>query len=272
MRFSADRIEPSRRFLSDNPDMALFGFGKRRPSPAVPPDSRIYAVGDIHGRADLLEKMHKLIGEDAAKAPETRKCIIYLGDYIDRGLRSKDVIDILLQGPPFKGCETIHLKGNHEAAWLGFLDEPATGHAWRQFGGAATIASYGVQAGAGVPKDHELQEVRDQLFARMPPAHLAFLEMLETVWVEADYLFVHAGIRPGVPIEKQEERDLLWIREDFTESSADHGKIIVHGHSLSWEPETFENRIGIDTGAYATGVLTCLTLWGHDRAFLQTQQ
>ncbi len=247
---------------------------RRRPrgdahAPKVPANTRVYAIGDIHGRADLLRNLHRLIAEDAAQAPEDEKIVVYLGDYIDRGLDSRGVIDLLLDAPP-EGVAPVHLKGNHEATLLRFLEDPSVGEAWLTFGGAETLYSYGVARATFASDRHAIADAHRRLVETFPERHRTFLEGLKTTHRIGDYLFVHAGIRPGVPLDEQDEDDLLWIRDPFLYSNADHGCIVVHGHSIRREVEFRPNRIGIDTGAFATGVLTALVLTDSRRTLLQT--
>jgi len=238
-------------------------------APKVPANTRVYAVGDIHGRADLLRNLHRQIAKDATRAPEDEKLVVYLGDYIDRGLDSRGVIDLLIDKPP-EGVAPIHLKGNHEATLLRFLDDPSVGEAWLAYGGAETLYSYGVARATFASDRRAIEAARHRLVETFPDRHRAFLEGLKATHRLGDYLFVHAGIRPGVPLDEQDEDDLLWIREEFLRSTADHGCVVVHGHSIRREVEFRSNRIGIDTGAFATGVLTALVLAGDRRALLQT--
>jgi len=233
----------------------------------APAGSRVYAIGDIHGRADLLAALHRMICDDAAARPVARHVVVYVGDYIDRGPDSRAVIDLLLDAP-LAGFESVHLLGNHEAFLLEFLDDAGAGPDWLFNGGAETLASYGVESPwpFGDPPDRMQAEFR----RRLPARHLTFLRDLRLSHVEGGYLFVHAGVRPGVPLDRQERHDLLWIRDEFLDSGADLGKVVVHGHSIADEPERRRNRIGIDTGAYMTGRLTCLVLEGADRRFLAT--
>lgn len=241
----------------------------RAPSgrPRVPEGRRIYAIGDIHGRADLLAELHGMIVEDAAAAPETQRTIVYLGDLIDRGMDSRGVIELLLAGPP-EGFDAVHILGNHEAAMLDFLQDSSLGPHWLVNGGDMTLYSYGVP----VPRSPgpEFVEARNLLEERMPPAHLDFLKNMVLAHEAGDYLFVHAGIRPGVPLDRQDPLDLLWIREPFLSAREPAERIVVHGHTISPEAEERPHRIGIDTGAYQTGRLTCLVLAGDRRSFLQT--
>ena len=189
---------------------------------------------------------------------------------MDRGHDSRGVIQRLLDGPP-PGFEQVCLIGNHEAWLLDFLQNTASGPGWLMNGGAATLASYGVQAGHGLGASPErLTRMQREFAEALPAEHLAFLEELELYWAAGDYAFVHAGIRPGAPLDRQREEDLLWIRDDFLYSNADFGPMIVHGHTVTEAPEQMENRIGIDTGAFMSGRLTCLALEGSDRRFIQT--
>ncbi|MHA1536701.1 MAG: metallophosphoesterase family protein [Alphaproteobacteria bacterium] len=247
----------------------LFSFSRREKTAAkVPSGSRVYAVGDIHGRADLLEILHALVLEDARKHPAGRRVIVYLGDYVDRGLHTREVIDMLL-APPLDGFERVCLKGNHEAMMLDFLGDAAAGPGWMELGGKATLLSYGVGVEGGFTAAKGMKQAQSQLREKLPQAHLALLDALPLTHVEGDYLFVHAGVRPGLAIEKQVEQDLIWIREPFLSSTADHGKIVVHGHTIAGSrPSVSQRRIGIDTAAYATGVLSCLVLSGEERGFV----
>lgn len=244
---------------------------RRKPSrpPAAPPGVRLYAIGDIHGRLDLLRRLHETIVRDASTADGLRKIVVYLGDYIDRGEESRQVIQFLLD-EPLAGFEAVHLCGNHEEMLLAFLDDVAVGPMWMYNGGDATLYSYGVglQDGASIEERHA--RVQGKLREVLPKTHLRFLRGLRLYHVEDDYLFVHAGIAPGRPLEEQSPRDLLWIRNEFIRSEEDHGKCVVHGHTVVPAPDLRENRIGIDTGAYFSGILTCLVLEGATRRILHT--
>ncbi len=235
----------------------------------VPEGVRVYAVGDIHGRADLLRELHDLIADDAATAPGLDKTIVYLGDYVDRGLESRGVIDLLLDSTP-PGVAPVYLRGNHEDALLSFLDDFAIGPAWIQLGGDATLYSYDVALSGPLTEQKTLIDAQLALRQNLPDRHLAFLRGLDPYHEVGGYLFVHAGLRPGVPLDKQKPEDLMWIRDEFLDSTVDHGRVVVHGHSISLEVEYRPNRINIDTGAYATRVLTCLALEGAERRLLQT--
>jgi len=246
----------------------MSGWRRSRSSePTVPADSRIYAIGDIHGRADLLAVLHRMIRADAEQAP-ARRVVVYLGDYVDRGLRSREVIDLLLSAP-LDGFDRIHLKGNHEGALLEFLHDGRIGPVWMRVGGDATLASYGVPRVAGVDAA-AFEETRQRFAEALPEDHARFLRRLALWHEEGDYRFVHAGVRPGVPLDGQSEEDLLWIRDDFLLHRGRLERVIVHGHTITDEPDVQLNRIGIDTGAFATGRLTCLVLEGTERRFLMT--
>jgi serine/threonine protein phosphatase 1 len=239
---------------------------ERRPA-ALPRDLRVYAIGDVHGRADLLTALHAKIEADASRAPQPRKHVIYLGDYIDRGPSSREVVEMLLSRP-LAGVSATHLLGNHEAMLLQFLDDVACGPEWLAFGGLETLLSYAVSIAGTGRYEERLPAAQQSLRQRLPEAHRRFLAGLPRSIVLGDYMFVHAGVRPGVTLERQSDTDLIWIRREFLESTVFHGKVIVHGHSFRTEPEILPNRIGIDTGAYATGRLTCLVLEGDEIRFL----
>lgn len=231
---------------------------------SVPPDNFVVAVGDTHGRADLLEKLWQQIDEASRRSPARQRTLVFLGDYVDRGKQSKQLIDRFLRG--FTGFETIFLMGNHDETLLHFLIDPSVGTAWQSFGGIETLQSYGVSHD---PKKSWAQ-TRSEFATALPADHLQFFKNLRLHATIGDYLFVHAGIRPRVPLEEQREVDLLWIREEFLDSTANFGRIVVHGHTPTDVPDVRANRIGIDTGAYFTDRLTALVLEGRTRRFLST--
>jgi serine/threonine protein phosphatase 1 len=237
-------------------------------APRVPAGRRVYAVGDIHGRHDLLVTLHRLIAEDAAAVGAATRVVVYLGDYVDRGPGSSAVIDRLL-GDPLPGFETVFLKGNHEDMLLGFIDGPADVN-WLLNGGAATLASYGIAPGQRWFGTHELDALRQRFVAAIPDRHARFLRSLSLTHVEGDYFFVHAGVRPDRPLDDQDARDLMWIRGAFLGCTDNLEKCVVHGHTIQLTPDIARNRIGIDTGAFFTGRLTCLVLEGRGRRFLST--
>ena len=237
-------------------------------TPYLPPDRRVYCIGDVHGRLDLLEELQAMILEDSAGF-DGSKVIVYLGDYIDRGAQSKQVLDLLIE-QPLADFESVHLLGNHEHAMLDFLRNPeGIGAAWLGFGGQVTCLSYGVGPNR-IMMNADLELLREELSEKLPQSHLDFMNSMPLTHIEGSYYFVHAGIRPDESIEDQQAGDLLWIREEFTRSRRRHKYIIVHGHTISMEVESLPNRIGIDTGAYQTGLLTALVLEGSEQRLLQT--
>lgn len=232
-----------------------------------PPDTRIYAVGDVHGRADLLADLQKRIVEDAAKAAESRRVVVYLGDYVDRGPDSAGVLDRLIDRP-LADFEEVFLMGNHEQLLLDFLSDPSIGPLWLRNGGGATLSSYGVDLAEGETLDWAV--VSERLRQILPTAHLAFLEALAVSHREGDYFFAHAGIRPGVPLDKQDEEDLLWIREPFLDAADTHEVVVVHGHTIVEAAEVHDNRIAVDTGAVWSGRLTAVILYDRQQSFIHT--
>jgi serine/threonine protein phosphatase 1 len=240
----------------------MLGFLRSRhtaKAPRLPGGVRIYAFGDIHGRADLLKKMFTVIDADISRSPVERPIEVYLGDYVDRGPYSRETLDLLIERS--RSRETVCLRGNHEAYYLDVLRDPAKLDAWRQIGGLQTLMSYGVQPSLN-PSAAEQVELIGALKAAMPPGHMRFLENLKPSFLCGDFFFVHAGVRPGIPLNEQQEHDLLWIRDEFLNSEEDFGKFIIHGHTPVREPDIRANRANIDTGAYATGNLTLLTIQG----------
>ena len=175
----------------------------------------------------------------------------------------------LLLEPQLEGFDTVFLKGNHEQAMLDFLDYPEATAGWLSFGGRETLLSYGITV-AYMPLMKDMKQLARELEEVLPDPHRAFLEDGLLSWRVGSYYFVHAGIRPGVPLEDQHFEDQLWIRDDFIDSEADHGAVIVHGHTITPEVEFRENRIGLDTGAFSSEVLSCLVLEGAEQRLLQT--
>jgi serine/threonine protein phosphatase 1 len=233
--------------------------------PCVPPGRRIYAIGDIHGRDDLLSKLFTRIDEDLRARPIANSMQVFLGDYIDRGQNSRQVIDLLIARQ--RQRDVLFLKGNHEDCALRFLSDPTVLPAWQSIGGVHSLLSYGV-----VPARRDDSEshhkVSTALRKAMPDSHRRFMGGLVLSFTCGDYFFVHAGVRPGIPLQRQSQRDLLWIRDDFLLHEEGFGMVVVHGHTPIYKPEIRSNRINIDTGAYATGQLTCLVLEGDSMTFL----
>jgi serine/threonine protein phosphatase 1 len=249
--------------------------GSLRPTAAgrparVPPGVCVYAVGDIHGRVDLLAALHRLIVEDASHlTPGTDKLVVYVGDYVDRGLESRQVIDLLLDRP-LPEFSAVHLLGNHDAWLLSFLVDAQVGPTWLRYGGDATLHSYGVSVGLQRDDARLHDKLQAELRARVPRRHVDFLQSLQLNYETGDFLFVHAGVRPTLPLDRQTAEDLLWIREPFLSWRRDLDKVVVHGHTVGADPIVRNNRIGIDTGACWTGCLTCLVLEEGDYRFLST--
>lgn len=244
-------------------------LGRRR-SAEIPPGVICYAVGDVHGRLDLLDRLLAVIGEDAAKSPGQRRVLILLGDYVDRGPASRGVVDRLLELAREAALEIWTLKGNHEEALLSFLDDPRFGAAWSEHGGGATLLSYGVAPPRLKSDEAGWTQTHAAFREALPADHLDFFRELDLVRELGDYVFVHAGVKPGRPLERQLERDLLWIREEFLALAEPlAGRVVVHGHTPMEEPQTTRGRIGVDTGAYATGVLTAVRLEGRSQLMLQ---
>jgi serine/threonine protein phosphatase 1 len=227
--------------------------------------TRLYVVGDIHGRLDLLNQVIAAIELDVREHGSSALTVT-LGDYIDRGPASRGVLDRLAENPfptPY-----VALKGNHEALLEAFLANPAeVGKHWRRLGAPDTLHSYGVPVRAFLAgKDYV--ETADRLRAALPAEHLSFLQSMKISLSHGKYFLCHAGVRPGVPLESQKEEDLLWIRGEFLNSTMDFGKVVVHGHTPKSAPEVLPNRINIDTGAFATGRLTCVVLEADRHRFL----
>lgn len=244
-------------------------FSRKPLVPAeIPLGQRVYAVGDIHGRDDLFVQLLDLIEVDNATRPPCAVELVLLGDLIDRGPDSARVVRRAMRLAA--GGVTIVLKGNHEAAMVDALAGDREKFAlWLKFGGAASLRSWGVaeELITAAPFE-ELLAAANQA---VPVTERAWLARMRR-WVQiGDYYFVHAGVRPGVPLERQVDEDCLWIRDEFLSSDRYHGAMIVHGHSISAAVEHRENRIGIDTGAYRSGQLTALGLEGRDRWLIQTE-
>lgn len=238
------------------------------PVAAIPPGRRLYAIGDIHGRLDLVEELLSLIETDNATRGDARVQLLFLGDLVDRGPDSAAVID-LVRALKAQNPDSHILMGNHEEVFLQALSGDLKAlRFFIRIGGRETILSYGMS-----PDEYEaasFEELQAWLAANVPAAHIAFLESLEDLVCVGDYAFVHAGVRPGVPLDQQKLADLRWIRERFLDHGGPHEKVIVHGHSIMTEPEELANRIGLDTGAYASGRLTAMGFEGEKRWIIQT--
>lgn len=237
----------------------------------IPKDSRVYAFGDVHGRADLLNILLDAVTAETMSKQRSwsQTHVIGLGDYVDRGQQSRQVIELLVSLSTSTEIQLTALRGNHEEAMLAALNDPAAIAPWLDFGGAATLSSYGIAPVAGVPTPQRLERISAQLQVALPTAHIDFLKATADSLHLGDYFFVHAGIRPRLGLDRQDRNDLLWIRHEFLASRRFHGAMIVHGHHIVDTPEIRHNRIGLDTGAYCTGVLTCLVLEGAESWLMQ---
>ena len=245
----------------------LFGPSAPARQPALPPGYRLYAIGDVHGRDDLLADLLGRIDADSDRRGPAKRILVFLGDLIDRGPSSREVVERLRLYRP-AGTRRVFLAGNHEEVLLQILDgEDQLVPDWLRFGGAECLRSYGADPARfrRMSPDRALEAIRSAI----PASHVEFLRSFDDTFRAGDYLFVHAGIRPGVPLAEQAPSDLRWIREPFLTDTADHGFMVVHGHTIREEIDERTNRIGIDTGAYRNGVLTALALDGDGRWHLQ---
>jgi serine/threonine protein phosphatase 1 len=254
------------------------------PSPEAAKTTTVYAVGDVHGRLDLLQGIERLIADDIAATRPESPTVCYLGDYIDRGPHSAQVIEHLstrsgaigVARPERQSTEAapptaVFLKGNHEDRMLDFLANPEEhGASWLHNGGREALASYGLSIGKQAT-DGDWVRLRDELQERLPAAHLGFLRRLRLAFVWRGYLFVHAGLNPDLPMSAQDPHDMMWIKEPFLSSTRDWSRRIVHGHVVGPEPVFRANRIGIDTGASQSGRLTCLVVSDASLRVLQTR-
>lgn len=232
-------------------------------SPRTPPGRRVYAIGDIHGRADLLRVLLGKIQSDVATRAPATDVLLFLGDYIDRGPDSPAVLDLV--GHPPEGFEAVRLLGNHESIMRDVLGgDREQLETWLSNGGDATLESYGIAS-------DDLARLGPAVTGKIPKAHLDLLDSLIDCHVEGDYFFAHAGVRPGVPLNAQTRESLVWVREIFLSSQDDFGKVIVHGHSIGRQVTFRPNRIGIDTGAYRYGVLSAVVLDGAEQTVLQAR-
>lgn len=234
-----------------------------------PPGKRCYAIGDVHGCLDLLIELLDKIKADNASRPEAETFVVFLGDLIDRGPDSKGVIDLLINHPPeFARC--IILRGNHEVALLnGVSGDTGSLQTWLNHGGMQCANSYGVSSSEllGAAPD----AIEAVLIQAIPATHFEFMRQFKDSAKFGDYFFVHAGLRPGLPLDQQRKDDFYWIRDEFLTSEYDFGMVVVHGHSITERAEERSNRIGIDTGAYNSGILTALCIDGAQRNYLQVR-
>lgn len=232
-----------------------------------PEPHRLYVIGDIHGRLDLLDRMLAAIDRDLPPSLAADCLTVTVGDYIDRGSDSRGVVDRLARNP--FPTEFIALRGNHEDLLKGFLDDPPVLDLWRRLGGLETLHSYGVDVTA-VMHGKNYDGAAEAMRAALPPLHSAFFDSLRVSLTVGRYFLCHAGVRPGIALSRQSHDDLMWIREGFLDSTADFGKIVVHGHTPTETPDVRSNRINVDTGAFITGRLTCAVLEERQARFLTT--
>ncbi len=243
----------------------LFARSSGQPLPVLPQGERVYAVGDIHGRLDLLKALEQAIeADDAANGPADTT-VILLGDLVDRGPDSAGVIRFARDWQQRRKLRL--LGGNHEEMFLDSLTDLQIFKHFLRHGGRETVLSFGVDPDSFTAAT--LEEAQDLMCAAVPADDIEFLRDLEDWVAMGDYLFVHAGIEPGVPMEDQNRQTFRWIREPFLSSSESHGRVVVHGHTITSAPEDRGNRIGIDTGAYQSGRLTALVLEGDRRRFIE---
>lgn len=250
----------------------MFGLFRKsgKPASAIPPGKRCYAIGDIHGRLDLLTTLISMLERDNASRPPMETYLVLLGDLIDRGPDSKGVIDFLMHRR-FAWAKPIFLLGNHEEAFLAVLDgELDHLDDWLRYGGLECLQSYGMASPEilSAPPPLLLRDLRHLV----PQEHIDFLSGFYDSFALGKYLFVHAGIRPGIPLEEQDPSDLRWIRHDFLNDRTDHGVTVVHGHTVVEQATVHANRIAIDTGAYVSGRLSAVRLEGMDREFIVAEQ
>jgi len=233
-------------------------------------DKILVAIGDIHGQLSALTALFTNI---EATLPRNSKTVsfVFLGDYIDRGPSSKAVIDLLLDWKKDHNC--TFLLGNHEASLLNFLDDPIRNQNWLSFGGIETLISYNIFPKPGTIAEKELVQNRDQLADTLPDRHIKFFNSLIPSYQDGDFMFVHAGVNPELPLSKNTEEDLLWIRDPFLKHRGLYEKVIVHGHTITSDakPEIHANRVGLDTGSYATGVITAMIMEGRDKSYISSE-
>ena len=246
------------------------GLFFRSPARATPKGHRAYVIGDVHGCLDQLDRLLARIEREIDERPKKRTSIVFLGDLIDRGPASAQVVE-RLRTYAFRDVATHFVMGNHEEVMLRVLaGETSLLPSWLRFGGEETLQSYGVDPAALAGK--KPQETVDILRSAVPAEHVDFLDSFADSISFGGYLFVHAGIRPGIDLSEQDRNDLRWIREPFLDDPTDHGFVVVHGHTITNSVEVTPNRIGIDTGAFCTGTLTALGIEGTKRWLIQTSQ
>lgn len=246
----------------------MFRRSRKETEPSGPRGRRAYVVGDVHGRLDLLENLLHAIHSEIAEQQPLRVLLVFLGDLIDRGPQSSGVLE-RLRTYSRPGVQPIFILGNHEEVLLRILDgETPLIEKWRMFGGAQCLESYGIDPASlnGLSEQAALERIRSAI----PASHVDFLRSFSDTCRFGDYVFVHAGIRPDVDLDEQKQSDLRWIRDPFLLDETDHGFVVVHGHTISRKVQERTNRVGIDTGAYRSGILTAMVIDGPRRWYLDT--
>ena len=258
--------------MTNREQKGMVAVGAAGGAAAMPADWPIYAIGDIHGCYDLLvDLLDRIVADVRQEKAENDATLVFLGDYIDRGPATADVLSALLWLERHSPLSTIFLKGNHEQVMLDYIDDPTRPQQWLRFGGRATLHSYGLDLPEIPLSDAEHLRLRDRIVDHLPASHLDFMRRLRLLHETERFVFVHAGIRMDVPLRKQKDGDLLWIRDGFLEERPAGEKRIVHGHSwVGDRPEVLAHRIGVDTGAFKTGVLTAVKIRGAATGFLST--
>ncbi|MER9920646.1 MULTISPECIES: metallophosphoesterase family protein [unclassified Mesorhizobium] len=239
----------------------------------APDGMRLYAIGDVHGRLDLLAAMHRRIESELEYKPTSDWRVIHLGDYVDRGPESKGVIDFLIEAQK-RNPRHLMLAGNHDIGFLDFLDEPDPEGLFIRYGGVQTAQSYGVDLAGHASwfgKAEALRRGHQALVNAVPQVHVDFLRSLQLSLISGDFFFCHAGVRPDVPLESQSPQDLVWIRDVFHNHPGLYPKVIVHGHTPVPEAEVMPNRVNVDTLAWQSGMLSALAVDGADKRILTVQ-
>lgn len=247
----------------------LFPNRRAQPASRTPPNCVVWAVGDIHGRSDLADRLLQAVRADLHATEASRKVVVLLGDYVDRGLDSKGVLNQLVNLAADPELEVHFLRGNHEDRMEAFLQDPQVGPSWCDYGGRDALVSYGVDPPTMRGDAQGWADASHALYEALPPSHRELLARLENSVSIGDYFFAHAGARPGIALPDQSPDDLLWIRQHFLDHPARFEQVIVHGHTPSETVHSDHRRIGVDTGAYATNVLSAVRLSGATRVLLQ---
>jgi serine/threonine protein phosphatase 1 len=245
--------------------LPILQTSREKNAPRLPDGLRLYAVPDIHGMDDALVDALTRIDADRVSHPSADTMQVFLGDYVDRGPASRGVIDRLIARS--RSQQLVLLKGNHETLFRDFGTNPGLLSRWGKFGGLQALQSYGLKPSAD-PGPDEQRELAREFASAVQPAHFQLIDRMPSSFTCGDFFFVHAGVRPGIPLDRQKDEDLLWIRQDFLSHEGDFEKFVIHGHTPVDAPEVRANRINLDTRAYATGRLTCLVIQGEHIEFI----